>query len=181
MLELIIPLGPEEWDEQKEEFIVPETRKLKLEHSLSSIALWESKWRKPFFSNEPKTLEESLDYIKCMTLNDDIEPEIYDHITNADQEKIAKYIDEPKTATTFNENGKGKKSREIITSEIIYYWMIQANVPPEYANWHIDRLITLLRVCNIKNAPAKKMSKKEIMSRNAALNAARRNQLNSKG
>lgn len=136
---------------------------------------------KPFLDNKkPKTAIETLDYIKCMTITQNVNPEVYNFLTSENIEAINNYIDAPMTATTFSQQNISR-SREIVTSELIYYWMIALNVPMKCEKWHLNRLLTLIRVCNIKNTPPKKMSRKEIMSRNAALNAARRKQLNSKG
>lgn len=134
---------------------------------------------KPFLSREPKTVAETIDYIRCMTITQNVDPKIYNSITNNIINEINAYIDKPMTATTFSDNSG--KSKEVVTSELIYYWMFSMNIPMECQKWHLNRLLTLIRVCNVKNAPPKKMSRKEIMSRNAALNAARRKQLNSKG
>lgn len=182
MLYLKIPLTKEGWDEEKQEFVEPKVKVLQLEHSLVSLSKWESKWNKSFLSNNQKTDEEIFDYIKCMTITQNVDPDIYNHITNDNIEEIKKYIEAPMTATYFSEdkNTKGT-SREVITSELIYYWMIALTIPVQFEKWHLNRLLTLIRVCNIKNQPPKKRSKKDIMSRNAALNAARRKQLNSKG
>lgn len=181
MLQIKVPLGPEEWDEEKNEFVEPKMQVLQLEHSLVSLSKWESKWCKPFLSKGAKTSEEIMDYIKFMTITQNVKPEVYDHLTTSNIEEINNYIESPMTATTFAEDKNCKHNREIITSELIYYWMVALQIPFECQKWHLNRLITLIRVCNIKNAPPKKMSKREIMSRNAALNAARRSQLNSKG
>ena len=116
-----------------------------------------------------------------MTITQNVKPEVYNHLTTGNIEEINKYIDAPMTATTFPEDKSGKRNREIITAEVIYYWMVALQIPFECQKWHLNKLITLIRVCNAKNTPPKKMSKREIMSRNAALNAARRKQLNSKG
>lgn len=181
MLELYIP-AKEGYDEAKNEFvIISEEQTLQLEHSLVSLSKWESKWHKSFFTKEEKTYEETIDYIKCMTLNKNVPPEVYDNLTWRNVEQINQYIDDSMTATTFSKEENAKASRERITSELIYYWMISLGIPFECQNWHINRLITLIKVCSIKNQPPKKSSKKQIMSRNAALNAARRKQLNSKG
>lgn len=153
---------------------------LQLEHSLVSISKWESKWRKPFLSKEEKTNEELIDYIRCMTLNQNVNPEVYKYIPVSVMVEINKYIEAPMTATTFRED-KSKKSSEIITNEIIYYWMVSFNIPFECQKWHLNRLLTLIRVCSAKNSPQKKMSTREIMSRNRALNKARRAQLNTRG
>jgi hypothetical protein len=181
MLQIKVVLSPEGWDEKRQEFVEPRTQILQLEHSLVSLSKWESKWCKPFISKTEKTAEEILDYIKCMTITQNVKPEVYDHLTRANIDEINNYIEAPMTATTFADDKNAKHSREIITSELIYYWMIALQIPPEYQKWHLNRLLTLIRVCNVKNAPPKKMSKREIMSRNAQLNAARRKQLNSKG
>lgn len=179
MLEIVIP-STELWNEEKQEFVSIKGATLKLEHSLVSLSKWESKWCKPFLSKDDKTREETLDYIKCMTLTQNVDANIYNYITDDNINKIVTYINAPMTATTFREENKGG-SREIVTAELIYYWMIALNIPFECQKWHLNKLLTLIRVCNVKNQPPKKMSKREIMSRNASLNAARRKQLNSKG
>lgn len=115
-----------------------------------------------------------------MTITQNVDPIVYKSLSNNNIKEINEYIDLPMTATTFSEK-KTTTSREIVTSELIYYWMIALNIPMECQKWHLNRLLTLIRVCNIKNAPPKKMSRRDIMSRNAALNAARRKSLNSKG
>ena len=181
MLQIKVPLTAEGWDEQKQEFVEPEYKTLQLEHSLVSLSKWESKWCKGFFSKEEKTPEETIDYIKCMTLTQNVKPEVYEHLTKSNIDEINSYIEAPMTATTFYEDKTNKLSREKITSELIYYWMIALNIPFECQKWHINRLLTLIRVCNVKNQPPKKMSKRDIMSRNAALNAARRKQYNTNG
>ena len=181
MLTITVPISPEGWDEIKQEFVEPKSQMLQLEHSLISLSKWESKWQKPFYSKKEMTDEETLDYIKCMTLNKTVDTDIYNHLTRENIDDIMKYIGNPMTATTFRKDDKSQNNREIITSELIYYWMIALNIPFECQKWHLNRLITLIRVCSIKNSPPKKMSKREIMSRNAALNAARRKQMNTKG
>ena len=181
MLRITVPISPEGWDEVKGEFVDPKTRTLQLEHSLVSLSKWESKWCKPFLSSNEKTAEETLDYIKCMTLTQNVDPDVYNHLTAKNIEEINQYIYAPMTATTFSEDKKGKGSREVVTSELVYYWMIALNIPFECQKWHLNRLLTLIRVCNIKNTPPKKMSKRDIMSRNAALNEARRKRLNTTG
>lgn len=180
MLQITIP-AVEQWDERKQEFVQTREQILQLEHSLVSLSKWEAKWCKAFLSNSEKTYEETLDYIKCMTITQNVKPETYNFLTNSNIEEVNKYIGAPMTATYISEEGVGKGSREIVTSELIYYWMIALNIPFECQKWHLNRLLTLIRVCNIKNAPPKKRSRREIMSRNAALNAARKKQLNTKG
>lgn len=181
MLQIVIPICSEGWDEENERFVEPQTITLDLEHSLVSLSKWESKWCKSFISNPNKTNEELMDYVRCMTLTENVDPEVYDHLTNDNVKQINEYISAPMTATYFTDDKRGKQNREIITSELIYYWMIAAGIPFECKDWHLNRLLTLIRVCGIKNQPPKKMSKRSIMSRNAALNAARRQQYNSTG
>ena len=180
MLQIIVP-AVELWDEKRQLFINIKEHRLQLEHSLVSISKWESKWCKPFLSRNDKTVEEVLDYIKCMTITQNVDPEVYNYLTEENFAKINEYIDAPMTATTFTEDSTGKTNREIVTSELIYYWMISLNIPIKFEKWHLNRLLTLIRVCNIKNSPPKKMSAREIMARNAALNAERRKKLNTKG
>ena len=180
MLEITIP-GIELFDEVKQEFISTKETTLRLEHSLVSLAKWESKWCKPFLSTVEKTGEETMDYIKCMTLTQNVDPNIYNFLTKSNVEQINKYIESPMTATTFSAEKGSKTNKELITAELVYYWMIALEIPFECQKWHLNRLLTLIKVCNIKNQPPKKMGKREIMSRNAALNAARRKQLNTKG
>lgn len=179
MLKVTIP-ATEQWDETNQEFINIKEQTLQLEHSLVSLSKWESKWCKPFISRNIKTEEETLDYIKCMTITQNVNPDIYKFIPNNIIEEIKSYIDAPMTATWFNEK-EGKTNSEQITSELIYYWMISLNIPFECEKWHLNRLLTLIKVCDIKNRPAKKMSQNAIYNRNAALNAARRGKLNSRG
>lgn len=180
MLHITVP-AIELWDEQKQEFITGKEQTLCLEHSLVSLSKWESKWCKIFLDTEEKTYEETIDYIRCMTLTQNVNPEVYTRLTAENIKQINEYIEAPMTATTFGKETQHSGGRERISSELIYYWMIALNIPFECQKWHLNRLLTLIRVCNIKNAPPKKMSKRDIASRNAALNAARRKQLNTRG
>ena len=171
------------FDNKNQIFITTDPVELQLEHSLISLSKWEAKWTKPFLDNKEKTPEQILDYIRCMTLNKKkVDPIVYQLLTQDQLLQIKEYIDAPMTATWFSDDKKNKRrSREIITAEIIYYWMIALNIPSEYQKWHLNRLLTLIRVCSIKNAPPKKMSKKDIMRQNHSLNAARRAATNSRG
>ena len=180
MLTITIP-ETELWDETREEYIYTKRQTLQLEHSLVSISKWEGKWCKPFLSSNDKTLEETIDYVKCMTVTPNVKPEIYRCLSCENIEEINKYIAAPMTATWFSEDKTARPSREVITSEIIYYWMVALNIPFECQKWHLNRLLTLIKVCDRKNQPPKKMGKNAIMSRNAALNAARRKKTGSKG
>lgn len=173
MLRITIP-GQEFWDEGKEEFVNTKGTTLQLEHSLVSLSKWESKWHKPFLGKGDKTAEETVDYIRCMTLTQNVDPSVYDFITNEIIERVSSYIDDSMTATWFSKEEKKQAGREVVTAEIIYYWMIALNIPFECQKWHLNRLLTLIQVCNVKNAPPEKLSQKEIAKRNAAINAARR-------
>ena len=179
MLTIVIP-GLEYFNEETEEFTYYDDVKVQLEHSLVSVSKWESKWCKPFLNGKDKTMEEIIDYVKCMAVDDSIDFAVFDRLTERNLIEINDYIGRPMTATTFS-NEQKSGGREIITSEIIYYWMVAFNIPFECQKWHLNRLLTLIKVCSIKNKAPKKMNKRDIMSRNAALNAARRKQMNSSG
>lgn len=181
MLKITIP-ETELWDEKTETFVKIEPKELILEHSLESLSEWESKWCKPFYSNKEKTDEENIDYIKCMTINEDVDDFSYLCLTEENIKRIKQYIDAPMTATTFRGENEQKHNRsEVMTNEIIYYYMITLNIPFECQKWHLNRLLTLIRVCTIKSKPPKKMSQSEIMRRNSALNEARRKKFRTNG
>lgn len=165
----------------KEEFIITGRAALQLEHSLVSLSKWESKWHKPFLDKIDKTAEETMDYIRCMTITQNVDPMVYRCITNEIVRQVSEYIDDPMTATWFSKEKKRSFNTETVTAEIIYYWMIVYNIPFECQKWHLNRLLTLIRVCDVKNAPPEKLSRKEVARRNAALNAARRKAYRSKG
>lgn len=180
MLRLIIPPN-EQYDESTGKFIDFHGATIQLEHSLVSVSKWEQKWHKPFLTREKKTVPETIDYIRCMTLTQNVPPEVYDNLTDKNIEQVNEYIENPMTATWFSEEDDKSGSKEIITNEIIYYWMISLNIPVEFQKWHLNHLLTLIQVCNLKNAPQKKMSKKELAARNRKLNEQRRAALKSKG
>lgn len=179
MLQITIPAA-EFFDESSDQFIQTKETVLTLEHSLLSLSKWESKWNKAFLSKEDKSFEETIDYIKCMTLTKNVDPNLYLGLTKKNIEEINAYIAAPMTATHINKR-EHKINRETTTSELLYYWMISLGIPFECQKWHLNRLITLIEVCSIKSQPAKKMSKGAIMRQNAALNAARRKKLNTTG
>lgn len=174
MLTITVQISPEYWDEKNEVFVDAKTTKLQLEHSLVSISKWEQKWHKPFSSKKEKTYDEIIDYIKDMTLTQNVKPEVYDCLSAENIKEINDYINDPMTATTFSNVNQQKGNRETVTSELIYYWMIQLNIPFECRKWHLNTLLTLIQVCNVKNTPPKKMSKKDLYKHHAAVNAARR-------
>lgn len=181
MLPIVVPKR-EYFDNKKQEFISFNGGTLNLEHSLISISKWESKWKKPFFSKESKSLEQSIDYIRCMTLNREVDDHIYMELTRADISKVNAYIEDPMTATWIREQpNKGRASSQVITSELIYSWMVSYNIPFECEKWHLNRLLILIRILEIRNTPSKKMSKKAVHEQYRAINAARRAKTGSSG
>lgn len=182
MLHLVIP-EREYFDDEKQEFISIPEQSLNLEHSLVSISKWESKWQKPFLGEKERTYEEFVDYIKCMTLDENVNEETYSHLTKQEIDQVLKYVDDKMTATWFNEHDqkKGGRGGQAITSELVYYWMVAFQIPFTCETWHFNRLLTLIRICEVKNQPSKKMKKKDILKSNAALNEARRNKFGSRG
>ena len=175
MLTLIIR-GGELYDSKLNKFVNVKDATLQLEHSLISVSKWESKWEKPFLTKETKSLAETRDYVRCMTMSSNVEPIIYDFLTPDHISAVANYIDAAMTATTFRKDKSAPPNREIMTSEIIYYWMIAYTIPFSCEKWHLNRLLTLINVCNEKNKPQKKLTQAQIEERNKArtdLNAAR--------
>jgi len=175
VLQIVVPEG-ELWDEANQRVIRTTRATLKLEHSLISISKWESKWCIPFIDSE-KTNEQVLDYIKCMTLNSDVDPMVYYRLTRENIQAINNYIAAPMTASKVNPDPNQRKTTsEYVTSELIYYWMIAYNIPVAFEKWHLNRLIMLIQICSEKNKPDRKLSKAETMKRHRALNKARRAQ-----
>ena len=179
MLEITIP--ETELFDGVANFIYVKEQTLRLEHSLVSLSKWESKWHKPFLSKKRRTMEESIDYVRCMTLTQNVDSSVYKAITPAILREVEAYIDASMTATTFHNMKKSTASEPKVTAEIIYYWMICHGIPFECQKWHLSRLLTLINVCRVKNGPRKKMSQKDIMARNRALNASRRRKTHSRG
>lgn len=172
MLKIRIP-SSEFFDERTNRFVTIKGQEIQLEHSLVSVSKWESKWKKPFLGDKPKTREETIDYVRCMTITQNVDSSVYLGLSDQNIIDINAYIDDPMTATTFK-NQSRKSSRQIITSEIIYYWMISLEIPLECQKWHLNRLLTLIRVCDEKSQSGKKKSRKEIMAENKALNQMRK-------
>lgn len=173
---LTITVQPRKFfNEQTSSFYVVKGATLSLEHSLYSIQKWESKWNKPFLSKKSKSQEELLDYIRCMTVTKNVDESIYFAIMRDTNiiNQIVNYIDSPMTATYVSEDKKAKRNTEIVTAELIYFWMISYGIPFECKFWHINQLLMLIRVCERKNSPSK-MSKREALERTAAINKARR-------
>lgn len=180
MLIITVP-GDEHFDEESQEFVTIGDVVLELEHSLVSLSKWESLVEKPFLGHGEKTTEEVLKYIEIMIQTPNVPPEIVHRLSQKNFTEINQYIDAKMTATWFSEVGNKQKSREVITAELIYFWMISFNIPFECETWHLNRLFTLIKICNVKNEKPKKMSKSEIAARNRELNAQRKAQLGTRG
>jgi len=170
----------ESFDETTNEFGDADTVVLHFEHSLVSLSKWESEFEKPFLSSD-KSPEEILAYLKCMLLTPNIAPEVFLRLSQENIEQINEYINAKMTATWFNDREQYTPSREIITAELIYYWMISMNIPFECQHWHLARLLTLVKVCNKKNQPPKKMSRKDAMQQQRSLNAQRKAAMGTSG
>ena len=180
MLLITVP-ETELFDEERQRFVTVPAKELRLEHSLVSLQKWESKWKKPFLGKDPMTYEQTVDYIRCMTITQCVNPLVYRCLTNDNIEKVKEYINDPMTATWFSKKQKPGGSGSAITAEIIYYQMIALEIPQEYRTWHLNQLLTLIRVCGEKQNPGKKMSRRELANRNRSLNAARRARLGTHG
>lgn len=180
MLDILIPSGIELWDSGKNEFVYSKETTLHLEHSLLSLSKWESKWCVPFLSKEDKTYEQTLDYIKYMTVNK-VDPMTYNFLTVDHIEQVNRYIELPMTASKFYDQKKGSANNKPVTAELIYYWMLSFHIPFECEKWHLNRLLALIRVCSRETTPPEKMSRQELINRNHKLNEARKRKFNTKG
>jgi hypothetical protein len=188
MLQVDVP-GRELWDAKNEVFINTKPVHLTLEHSLVSIAKWESTWERSFLKNGAQTKEQMEDYIRCMTLTQNVDPGIYKTLPDSVFQQVSEYIQKPMTATYFPPDERQGGMRDVVTAELIYYWMIANNIPFDPCQkWHLNRLMALIRVCSLKNAEAnadpkkrRRMSSAEIMRRNAKLNEERLKKYNTTG
>lgn len=176
----IVVVPVEYWSDEIEEYCQTPEYMLQLEHSLISISKWEMKWKKSFLSTPKKTIDETIDYVRCMTLTENVPNEVYLCLSVENINQVNKYIDDPMTATKFTMDDKSH-SNEPLTSETIYCAMSMLQISWEAQYWHLNRLLTLIRMCNIKNQPPKKMTKSEIYQRNRELNEKRRKQYNTEG
>jgi hypothetical protein len=175
--------GEEVFNEETSEFSTVGDFDLQLEHSLLSLSKWESKFQKPFLGKEVKTADETLWYVIAMILNDFYPADLWERLTQKNLDQINEYIESPQSATTFGvmPEMRTRGKSETITSELIYYWLVAFNIPFETEKWHLNRLFSLIRICNMKNSKPKKMSRSEIAQRNRELNAQRRSQLGTSG
>lgn len=180
MLEIIIT-GREAFNEKTNEIIRLEDTKIKLEHSLISLSKWESKWHKHFIGNKSITTEELLDYIRCMTITQNVDPNLFLFMDKANIAAIKQYIDDPMTATTIKNDPNRRHQSRIITSEVIYSRMFDLNIPIDCEKWHLNRLLTLIEVCGIERSPKQRMKPSDVYRQNAALNAQRRRMNKSRG
>lgn len=174
--------GGEIFNEETFEVSYTKDTVLQLEHSLISLAKWESKWHKPYLEDmDKRTAEEYLDYIRCMTITQNVDPSVYTRLSYDNLMEIKNYMDDTMTASWFNDKQTPKSKQKAVTAELIYYWMISLQIPFECEKWHLNRLLTLIRVCNIENSPKKKMRKGDIYKQNRALNEARRKSMHTSG
>lgn len=185
MLRVTVP-ETEYFDERTQKFHISKAYTFTIEHSLVSLSKWESKWKKPFLARNEKTTEELIDYIRCMTITQNVPEDVYRNLGSHPDtlSEITEYMKDSMTATTFSSfgnEGKVRSGNQVVTAEVIYYWMIQLNIPIEFQKWHLNRLLALIKVCDLKTAPKQKMSNRQIYNRNSQLNAMRRKMLNSKG
>lgn len=176
MLEIKVSLG-ELYDEETSTFVSSSTYKVYLEHSLSSVSKWESVWEQAFLGKKEKTQKQTISYIEMMIINEELPPGVFTKLIKDHLEEIMQYVSAEMTATKLHVDPNAPTSREIITSELIYYWMISMNIPVEFEHWHLNRLITLIRVINLKNTPKKKMSSAD----RKQLNRQRLRELNTRG
>lgn len=188
MLEITVPATNNLWDPVSEQFLTTKETRLSLEHSLVSLTKWESKWHVPFLGNRQLTPEQLRDYVRCMTITQHVDPLVYYALTQENLNDIMMYVENPMSATTINEKAlraaqKGPRGgNEVITNELIYYWMTALNIPFDPCQkWHLNRLMMLIKVASIKQQPPKKMSKADAMSQQKALNAARKARLGTRG
>lgn len=179
---LVLQIGGREYfDEAESRFIPIKEKTVRLEHSLKSLARWESKWNIAFLSND-KTQEQSIDYYWCMEITGTVPRSYFAYLTPEQEQKIQDYIKSPMTATTISHRGPKKPpSKKIVTAEVIYFWMLQYGIPFECEKWPLNRLLTLIEVCSVEGCPQHKMSMREQMAQQRALNASRKSKYKTRG
>lgn len=167
----------ESFDEERNRFVVSKSFRVRLEHSLVSASKWESFWKEAFLGKKEKTSQQTLSYVKHMILNDELPPGVFQKLIENHLQDIEAYISDEMTATKLYTDPNAPQSRETITTELIYYWMISLKIPVEFQHWHLNRLITLIRTVNLKNTPKRKMTAAE----RKALNRSRLAKHNTRG
>ncbi len=183
MLRIIVP-ATELYDEKKNLFYpAGKPHELVLEHSLVSLSKWESKWKKPFMVKGEKSIPETVSYVECMTITQNVNPEVYLHLSEENLRQVAEYIADPMTAAVIHRSqSEGSSSGTFMTAEIFYWKMSMHNIPYDPCQkWHLGRLIALLNVCDEKSSPPKRMGRNEILAQNAALNELRKKEWHTKG
>jgi hypothetical protein len=180
MLTITVP-EQENYDEEREKFVTLPAVVLELEHSLVAVSKWESEFEKPFLSDASRTAEELLGYVRAMTLTPEIPPEVFLRLSGENFEKINGYINKRMTATTINRMAGAPANRSIITAELVYWWMSQFKIPPEFDTWHLNRLFTLIEIASVKSQPPKKMGRQDAAAQQRAINEARKQATGSRG
>ena len=175
--------APGTWDGEKrvKKLIRVPAIHLVLEHSLLSISKWESEWQIPFVETKRMTAKQFLSYCKCMTINQQKDPNVYQFLRNQDVVKIKDYLDNPMTARIKRKSKGGGRSRIMMTSEYFYAVMVQYGIPFDCDKWHFNRLIALIECCQAMNGEGPKMNYRERQKYYAELNAQRRKALGTKG
>ena len=179
MLEITVPAN-EIYLPGENRFVAVPSCTLTLEHSLISIAKWESKWHIPYLNAKKRSRAQEFDYIRCMAVGPVKNEYVFLVLTPENIAQIRAYMEESMTATTFSK-GQRSISREVVTAETLYCRMFANNIPMECQKWHLNRLLTLIRVCDAKNGPKSKMTKRQTAAHYAEQNALRRAKYNSRG
>lgn len=179
MLEITVPEN-EIYNSTTNTFVTVPSCVITLEHSLISVAKWESKWRIPYLSAKKRTGRQELDYIRCMAVGPVKDKHVFEVLSAENISQIREYIDEPMTATTFTKSER-PASKDVVTSEVLYCRMFANNIPMECQKWHLNRLLTLIRVCDASAGPRQKMTKRQTATRYAEQNALRRAKYNTRG
>ena len=187
MVEIYIPKSQIIDEETGVVYTAEKDWKLALEHSLISVQKWEAKWHVAFLNKGTRTFEQTIDYLRCMTLTPNVPDEVYYCIPHTELKRVLEYVDDPMTATRINDgfdsgNSYGKKmGKDVITAEVIYNWMISLNIPTEYRKWHLNQLLTLIRVINAKNQPKKKRRMRDVLEEYKSINEANKRRFGTKG
>lgn len=138
---------------------------LQFEHSLLSLSKWESKSKTPFLATPVKTAEVLLDYFEDMLLTPGTPPGIIYRLSPEQLKELTEYINDPMSASSVPQEGPNRRTPEITTSELIYYWMTALKIPFNPAEtWHLNRLMMLIQIANYKNQPEKKRRPGQVLN-----------------